>query len=56
MDSNKIKDIKETSERQYVQSLHAMRSIYNQNYDEDPNEKVIETMGKIIDKDIKPND
>ena len=56
MNSNKIKDIKETSERQYVQSLHAMRSIYNQNYDEDPNEKVIETMGKIIDKDIKPND
>lgn len=56
MDSNKIKDIKETSERQYVQSLHAMRSIYNQNYDDDPNEKVIETMGKIIDKDIKPND
>lgn len=56
MNSNKINDIKEPSERQYVQSLHAMRSIYNQNYDEDPNEKVIETMGKIIDKDIKPND
>lgn len=57
MDSSNIKNIQNKSERQYVQALHAMRSIYSkENYDEqDPNERVIETMEKIIDKDIKPN-
>ena len=57
MESSNIKNIQNKSERQYVQALHAMRSIYSkENYDEqDPNERVIETMEKIIDKDIKPN-
>lgn len=57
MNSDNIKNIQNKSERQYVQALHAMRSIYSkENYDEqDPNERVIETMEKIIDKDIKPN-
>lgn len=57
MNSENIKNIQNKSERQYVQALHAMRSIYSkENYDEqDPNERVIETMEKIIDEDIKPN-
>lgn len=57
MNSDNIKNIQNKSERQYVQALHAMRSIYSkENYDEqDPNERVIETMEKIIDEDIKPN-
>lgn len=57
MESSNIKNIQNKSERQYVQALHAMRSIYSkENYDEqDPNERVIETMEKIIDEDIKPN-
>lgn len=56
MDSNKIKDIKNTSERQYVQALHAMRNAYNKDEysEEDPNERVIETMEKIVNEEIEP--
>ena len=56
MDSNKIKEIKDISERQYVQALHAMRNIYNKDKynDEDPNERVMETMEKIVEKEIEP--
>ena len=58
IDDDKIKDIQNKSERQYVQALHAMRDIYSKdNYNnEDPNEKVINTMEKIIKKEIKPKD
>lgn len=56
MDSKKIKDIKDISEKQYVQALHAMRNIYkNDKYnDEDAYERVMDTMDKIIDKEIEP--
>ena len=56
MDSNKIKDIKDKSERQYVQALHAMRNIYNEDKynDADSNERVIETMEKIVNEEIQP--
>lgn len=54
----KIDKMQNKSEQQYVQALHAMRNVYSKdNFDEeDPNERVIETMQKIVDKDIKPND
>lgn len=55
MPSNKINDIPEENVRQYVQALHAMRSINSKNFEGDANEKTIETMEKIIRGEIQPN-
>lgn len=56
MKPEEVKNIKNESEKHYVQSLHAMRNVYaKNNYDEeDPNERVIRTMEKVVDKDIQP--
>lgn len=56
MKPEEVKNIKKESEKHYVQSLHAMRNAYaKNNYDEeDPNERVIKTMEKVINKDIQP--
>lgn len=55
MNEEQVKNIQNKSEQQYVQALHAMRDAYNKsNYnDEDPNEKVINTMEKIIEQKVK---
>lgn len=56
MEKDKIPEIKSEPERQYVQSLHAMRDLYiKDGLDEDPTERVIQSMENIIDKDEKKN-
>lgn len=56
MKKDKIPEIKSEPERQYVQSLHAMRDLYiKDGLDEDPTERVIQSMENIIDKDEKKN-
>lgn len=56
MEKDKIPEIKSEPERQYVQSLHAMRDLYiKDGLDEDPTERVIQSMENIIDKDEQKN-
>ena len=54
MSSKKVDDMQEGSEKQYVQSIHAMREIYNKNFEDDPNQRVMKTMEKIIKERVKP--
>lgn len=51
MNSKQIEKIKSEPERQYVQSLHAMRNLYDKDGIEgDSAERVIQSMENIIDK------
>lgn len=57
MTSEEVSNIKNKPEQNFVKSLHATRDLYANTYlDEDPNEKVIETMEKVINKEIEPVD
>ena len=57
MSNEDIEKIQDQSEKNYVQSLHATRDLYKDQYEgEDADKKVLETMEKIFDEDIKPWD
>ncbi len=57
MSDEEVEQIQDQSEKNYVQSLHATRDLYKDQYEgEDADKKVLETMEKIFDEDIKPWD
>lgn len=57
MTHDEVNNMPDKEAQKFVQSLHATRELYANTYtEEDINEKVIETMEKIIDKKIEPVD
>ena len=57
MTQEEVKNMPDKEAQKFVQSLHATRELYANTYTEDDiNEKVVETMEKIIDKKIEPVD